>query len=461
MKDLIQHRFRLNRYEKLMKGNGQIFNSLCAGISKSIRLSFSTEDSHLKTIWDTAANIIGPAFFFFNLWVLQAAKAKGIKRLYYISRDGQIHLEIAKAICKKWKFDIECKYLYGSTHSWSFPLMTEKEIEDRIKLIISNKDTTFKDLLYKLNFENDFPEKILKLYGLKHMDLEGRISDGRLVDLKNYLSSADFINLIIENVQKKLSDTISYLRQAEISQAENHGFVPFLWSGRSLKRLSKILDKSSEGFNCKIYGFYFCFLDKIEFDHSELFSFLGDYEAHFYAINSLKINFMEVFSCADHTTVRYFEKNNGFYQPVLKGDAINENYSWGIQKQHDGILRFTEEYVKLSELESTDFEAVRKYFIDSFKLFLEQPTKNEASAYGKFLFSSNSEDIFLKELSPLLNFGKIFSFLFKSKIYKKRGVIWIQGSFARSMKRFSTFFIFILNIRFKLGKIKRRLFANR
>lgn len=116
------HRYSLNRYEQTLRHSTvgpERLRSLAAGISRFLRLSKALEEEHLKTIWDTAASVAGPVFFFFVYWVLETAKKQGIKRLYFLSRDGKIFLEIAETIKKYWPYNIDCRYLYSSRELWN------------------------------------------------------------------------------------------------------------------------------------------------------------------------------------------------------------------------------------------------------------------------------------------------------------------------------------------------------
>ena len=79
----------LNRYEQQMSSCPAVpkeFCSVLAGVSRVTRLSKSYGNNHSQVIWDTGANVIGPAFFFFTWWVLETAKKLNIQRLYFFRR---------------------------------------------------------------------------------------------------------------------------------------------------------------------------------------------------------------------------------------------------------------------------------------------------------------------------------------------------------------------------------------
>lgn len=47
------------------------------------------------------AQVGGVSIYLYILWVIQEAKKRNIKRLYFLARDGQIFFKVAKIICKR------------------------------------------------------------------------------------------------------------------------------------------------------------------------------------------------------------------------------------------------------------------------------------------------------------------------------------------------------------------------
>ncbi|MFM6080847.1 MAG: hypothetical protein ACKPCI_20450, partial [Dolichospermum sp.] len=108
------HKTQFNRYEEIILNSEDIplqIRSLLAGTSRLCRLQNPESDVHSQVIWDTSANVTAPLLFGFVYWCLSEAQAKGIKRLYFVARDGQILLKIAKVVCEKWNYTIDCRYL--------------------------------------------------------------------------------------------------------------------------------------------------------------------------------------------------------------------------------------------------------------------------------------------------------------------------------------------------------------
>ena len=110
----------LNRYEVLARGKGEteLWRSLLGGAMRRARLANPETDPARRTIWDTGCDIVGPMLFGFVHWCLAQAAERGLRRLYFVARDGQLLHRIAERLAPAWGFDIECRYLHGSRQAW-------------------------------------------------------------------------------------------------------------------------------------------------------------------------------------------------------------------------------------------------------------------------------------------------------------------------------------------------------
>lgn len=110
----------LNRYEQLALGpiEAALWRSLLAGAMRRARLANPETDPARRVIWDTGCDVVGPLVLGFVHWCLTEAQARGLRRLYFVARDGQLPLRVAELLARQWGFAIECRYLYGSRQAW-------------------------------------------------------------------------------------------------------------------------------------------------------------------------------------------------------------------------------------------------------------------------------------------------------------------------------------------------------
>jgi len=110
----------LNRYEQIACGpcEHELWRSLVAGAMRRARLANPETDPPRRVIWDTGCDVVGPLLFGFVHWCLAQAVERGLRRLYFVARDGQLLHRIAERLAPAWGFDIECRYLHGSRQAW-------------------------------------------------------------------------------------------------------------------------------------------------------------------------------------------------------------------------------------------------------------------------------------------------------------------------------------------------------
>lgn len=104
----------LNRYERLACAHA----ARLAGAMRQARLANPETNPARRVIWDTACNVAGPLLFGFVHWCLSQAAARGLRRIYFVARDGQLLHHIAARLAPAWGFAIECRYLHGSRQAW-------------------------------------------------------------------------------------------------------------------------------------------------------------------------------------------------------------------------------------------------------------------------------------------------------------------------------------------------------
>ena len=98
-------------------------------------------------IFEIGKKISGPTFLNYVLWVIQNARKRNIKVLYFLARDGFLLYKIAQIICQKCCVYIECRYLYCSRYSLRLP--TYHFIgEEAYDLIFANSNKVSLNILF-------------------------------------------------------------------------------------------------------------------------------------------------------------------------------------------------------------------------------------------------------------------------------------------------------------------------
>jgi FMN phosphatase YigB (HAD superfamily) len=106
----------LNRYEREFEDEARTtvgVGSWLAGASRLARLE-AVQHGVEPMIASVAAGVAAPLMFGFASWLLRSARAAGLRRLYFLARDGQVLRDIACGVQPALGTEIDCRYLYVS-----------------------------------------------------------------------------------------------------------------------------------------------------------------------------------------------------------------------------------------------------------------------------------------------------------------------------------------------------------
>ena len=115
---------RVKEYQKRLTKN-----MLLADVTKEISKDAvdleekrtSGSESEKEVVRDVTNYVLAPALNGFVAWVLTESMKQGIKRLYFLARDGYFMYQTAKFYVEELGLPIECKYLYCSRYSIRVP----------------------------------------------------------------------------------------------------------------------------------------------------------------------------------------------------------------------------------------------------------------------------------------------------------------------------------------------------
>ena len=214
----------------------------------------STGDNY----YDIGFKYAGPILVLYTWWVLLEAQKKGIKRLYFIARDGYPLYEIANIFVKKFNLDIECKYLYCSRKALILPSITESFQDELVNLTKYSAKSTINILLDRIDATIEQKKLIIK-------DLEDhniKIFAGKTLTISEHqtiqnilVNSSVYINILKSNATINYNLTTSYLKQEGLYDHKHIYIVDIGWAGSIQKYLQKIIN--IENPNTEIFAFYF------------------------------------------------------------------------------------------------------------------------------------------------------------------------------------------------------------
>ncbi len=381
----------LNRYEEILESYTWAtdgFSSVLAGTSRLTRLSVDAVSPHEIALRDVVAGVAAPLVIGLVLHVLQRSKRLGLKRIYFVSRDGQILVEIASRLIAKLKLDCEARYLYGSRQAWLLPAVTQVD-EVHIagiftgKLALDLDVITVRIALARFCIVPDEIQDSLATIGLTPKDWDRNLVVNERYALNQMvLEDTTVQRVILEKASESRRVMLKYLEQEGLLDSVPYGFVD-LGTGATLHyALSEVL--STVGRTAPTSFYLGLRGGVIEGVHSrpEPYFFDKVYNLGFLDSPDL-VTIFEAICSADHGSVVTYEDLGDRVKPVLEDRVNTSVMQWGFPFVRSTLLWFTENLF-LDQRFVNPYTDIREVSVNCFQTFWTSPTVQEATAWGSF-----------------------------------------------------------------------------
>jgi predicted HAD superfamily hydrolase len=424
----------LNKNERLIlrcsKASGRL-TSLVVGASRLARLSCNQAASKMeKIIWDTGASVVGPAFFGFAAWCLAQANERRLGKLYFISRDGQIFLRMAEILNKSMRYQVECRYLYGSRQAWFLPSIVKIEEVDWEWILENTHIVTVAGICRRVDISVDQIRGALDLHGLGAVPRNENLGYAERECLRAAMQEDSVKILILEAAKVRREMALRYLQQEGLAEGVLFGVVDIGWNGRLQRSLSRLL-LAGEGYPANgIDGYYFCLNRRAPspspMDRLHAFFWDGEAEGQETRESVIHSALIERFAAADHGGVTGYTYEGGAYVPQLRSGAWDDTADWPVAAQQGGAVEFTRQIsdlVKAGEFTLLEWAQIAEVSLDA---FVNQPTNDEASVYGAALCEEDQGGGGRLAISPPYGARDALKYIFTGR--NRHHCVWIAGA---------------------------------
>jgi len=421
----------LNKFEYAWNSQAFSLNQpfdvyLMSGIAKAIRLS------HPPSVHDDiVVNAIAPLFVPFVSWILRDARKRGIRKLYFLARDGYVLHEIAKVLGVDYP-DIELHYLYGSRRAFYLAGLKEASKEEFDWIFPSVEGKTPKQLLTRLNADVSVLNAAMKKKGIGEEYLQTPLKSADQALFIDLLCEAESRNCLLELAGKQRKVVKAYFDQVGLGSSEAMGIVDIGWSRFCQHAVNVVLEPN------KIFGYFFgVFSQRMSIAQA------GPYTAAFYPEefysdecnrNLMIYEFMPIleqfFTLSNQRSTIGFKQEANKVVPVFEEKTIAEPYKEQYFEKHLALIRqFAEEYHRFEEMIQSPETLVRNCGYRSVTMLMTSPTATEAAIFDKFMVDNG-----LGDSIPLVSKISIPQF-FKRALGVSAGspdYVWAEGTFVHS-----------------------------
>lgn len=294
--------------------------------TSSLVLAGREADFPYKAGCGFAAQLLLP----YVLWILEESMKNGIRKLFFIARDGYILKQMADIVIAKYQYPIQTEYLYGSRRAWRLPSVTVENFDIKELFRWSNPSRIYSY------------EQIAKVLGMTMEELPAFLPCADRE--KDWLSSTqvqEAIDILVpqqreialqisEKYKEKRKEAQAYLKQELGKEKEQFAFVELIGSGysqRSLRELTgAFMDRSVTTF------FY-------RLDSGKEYEGIKN---HVFFANRLEMGHaIEVLCGAPHGQTNGYEYADNRWQPVFGQDEGQLLEGYGFRTYLKGIEDYT------------------------------------------------------------------------------------------------------------------------
>lgn len=385
------------------------------------------------------AGVSAPVLFAYIRWVLDQAERRGLKRLYFLARDGYMMYRYAQRFCAVYGLKIECRYLYCSRLSLRVPAYHLLGEEAFSMLFHGGYRITPRIVLERIGLSQGERQRVYLDAGLKDVQEDAVLPVvAYRAFAKQVWESKVFQDLLTQKSVDAYSNAIGYLRQEGLLEEELYGIVDTGWTGSIQRTLRQLL--ASAGHTAELVGFYFGMFEPPR-DSAD-----GVYLTWYFSaasspakISVFNNNVIECMCICPHPMTVGYQLTDGGYQPVWTPNKAADFTPDALRLQEDILMRFLERALQTpwealcpDELE----RAVRRRL----RRFLYRPSAWEAEAFAACSFCDDVAETYKNALVQQIDQSQAKQYVFFRRLYHKvlhsasepPELFWPYGSIASS-----------------------------
>lgn len=429
----------LNRHEVSVAGGRRLSvnpqQSFLAALSRETRLSMAADEHETPAIDEIIHGTISPFLVTYVTWVIRHARQQGIRRLYFVARDGQIMYKIASELISA-DSDIELKYLYGSRKAWLHASITPESDVWTKALTPQGQANTIANILKRIGLDAADLTTVYRLLGIQPDEMERKLDphEARLfiASLKN---NVDVYDIILASASQARDLALRYFDQEGIFDNVPWALVDTGWSLNCQAALKRILS-THLGVKFNPVGYYIALMKSRlpEQEAGIAHGFVPRPEVVFCRRRTM---IEHSFTPALHTSTRGYMAQNGSVHPVLGEEVRSDAELAYVQRLH-AICAAQAHLVGRSPDMLNKIVSATTHTIESAENFILHPAQKDAKAMQMLSATADffHESRFVQGFCRPFRFGDLLHLIhmiFSGKARRSNlPFVWLEGCCALS-----------------------------
>ncbi len=327
--------------------------------------------------------VVGPLILSFAQWLAKKAAADGIKRLFFLSREGQI----LKSVYDRWTSNdsraIASDYLVLSRRSVVVPMISGLEDICEIARVrfFSNQLPMFLSERFGITLSSNELDELAKRR-LWPKDKLVSVEDRNIDHLMPLLRELE--KKILDQAQTELPGLLAYLNKMGLDRIDSPAIIDIGYAATIQGRLNQLTNKT-------IHGYYLITEERAQ-KISELYKVItqGCF-GHF--VNALidpplifrkSFSMEKLLSSDDAQIVCYKLNSDGDIVPEFRQLADAEKQTGTIRAEiRRGIMDFVDQAIAMRDNLASDYVVPPEIAKELFEIFVKQPSRSELDILSK------------------------------------------------------------------------------
>ena len=339
---------QLSRYEQAMEAHTAAtagLASLFAGTARLTRLTGATrsqDSADIRVQAAIASQVAGPVLAAYVLWVLRRAQRLGLKRLLFVSRDGQALLRMARPMAAKLGMSIAMDYLYAGRQVVNLGGVRQIDAAALDWITESAAQLPTDELLRRVDLVRADVNADIQAHQLDDPELHGNL---RIDAITRFVHAPRVSAAILAAAARRRDLLLDYFGTCGLTGDESVGLIDIGWKGRVYKAIAEVIGPASAARHTSFYFGLYGRPDPVPAGRMEAFLFDTEPPARFGQGHWLPVvtALMELFCQGDHGQVLSVERDGAGFRPVLRTADNDSGPRWKIRRFQDDLAQFAEE----------------------------------------------------------------------------------------------------------------------
>ncbi|WP_227999087.1 hypothetical protein [Nocardia australiensis] len=389
------------RYEKIIHDHSHRPDDAAALLhtaARTARIAIPADTEHDQVIRDVAAGVAAPALIGATCWMLCEARRRGLERLRFLSRDGQIFYELARRLAPLADVDLGMEYVYSSRMTWSLAATDPQSLDRTAWLFNSFMKSNAADLCARLGLPTETYAPLLQSVGVS-LAADARADQADQADaMRRFLTLPEVTEAATARIANTRDLLIDYAAEHNLTDPRT-GLVDAGWTGRMIGSLLTACETTeSRRPHVLLWG------------HEPRSSGWTDPDrvtAYMYNTatqQGLDVRVpdapfvVETFCMGEHGIVTGYQRNpSGGVESILQSANNPAAEAWGLRTYRSTI------YAVADELTEIPTDNLRPLIHQLMNTFWRHPTTPEANAWGRYPYDSDPAGTAVRPLARPLD----------------------------------------------------------